>query len=66
MKFINSNGLEIAVKPGKASARGLKENGDELVVKFEDELAGSINYLYDLDIYELEKLIIKNKRKQES
>jgi hypothetical protein len=66
MKFINHNGLEIAIEPGLASAKGVKANGDELVVDFYDEKADSINYLFELDIFELEKLMVKKNREKDN
>jgi hypothetical protein len=66
MKFINGNGLEIAIVPGLASAKGVKANGDELVVDFIDERADSINYLFELDIFELEKLVVKKNREKDN
>jgi hypothetical protein len=66
MKFINNNGLEIALEPGLASAKGVKANGDEVVVNFNDEMADSINYLFELDIFELEKLVVKKNREKDN
>lgn len=65
MKFINKNGLEVVLKAGTASVRGVKADGDEVVVKFDDELAQSIYFLLDLDIFELEKLRIRHRRNPE-
>ncbi len=61
MKFINNNGLEIVLELGHASAKGIKSNGEEIQVQFKDELADSINYLYNLDIFDLEKLMVQHK-----
>jgi len=60
MKFINNNGLEVELNPGAASVKGVKPGGDEVVVNFSDEPAQSIDFLLNLDIYELEKLWIRD------
>ena len=63
MKFINNNGLEIILNPGQAVARGLNGEGKEITVTLDNELAESINYLYNLDIFDLEKLHLVSTRK---
>lgn len=60
MKFINNHGIEIVLSPGLAMAKGVMSNGEEISVKLDEEMAESINYLYDLDIFDLEKLKLKN------
>ena len=60
MKFINNHGIEIILSPGLAMANGVMNNGEEISVKLDEEMAESINYLYDLDIFDLEKLKLKN------
>lgn len=63
MKFLNNHGIEIILSPGVATAKGRNPEGKEIKVKLDKELAESINYLYNLDIYDLEKIRLKNKIK---
>ena len=62
MKFKNNNGLEIILNPGLAIAKGQDSNGNEISVKLDNEMAESVNYLYNLDIYDLEKLKLMKQR----
>jgi hypothetical protein len=62
MKFKNNNGLEIILNPGQAIAKGHNGEGEEISVKLDSEMAESINYLYNLDIFDLEKLHLMKQR----